>query len=215
MSAERRTVTVSGAGTAWAPPDRAGVSLQAEARADDPGTALSACAAAATAMVAAAVAAGVARRGVQTRGLSVQPEWDHRERPRVLGYTATNELSLRLERPDLLGPVLTAAVAAGGEAARVHGVFLFVDDPTEALRSAREAAFRDAKAKAEQYAARAGADLGPLLSIEERRSDHHRPGLPVASRLAGAPAPVSLHTEVGETALDVHVTAVWELLAPT
>lgn len=211
MVDDRRTVTVTGLGVALTPPDRAIASLAAETTGEDPGAALSACSVASSAMVEAALAAGVRRAAVQTTGLSLQPNWEHhRDEPRVVGYVATSALSLGVEDVGDMGSVVTAVVAAGGNAARVHGVSLVVGDPAAAMSAAREAAFADARSKAEQYAALADAGLGRLLSVHE---DGHGglPRLIRPSRQAEAVfAAVSI--EPGESQLAVQVTAVWQLL---
>lgn len=211
MANDRRTVTVSGAGAAAAPPDRALVSLSAEVRAENPGGALAVCSEAAAAMVDAALAAGVVRSAVQTSGLSLQPWWDHgRGEARLAGYQAADSLSMWVADLDRIGALLAAVVAAGGEAARVNGVSLVVGDPAPAMEAAREAAFRDARSKAEQYAALAGGELGVLLSVQENDRGGHRPLDHV--RMAVQMASADVHVEPGENRLTVDLTAVWELV---
>lgn len=211
MANDRRTVTVSGAGAAAAPPDRALVSLSAEVRAENPGGALAVCSEAAAAMVDAALAAGVVRSAVQTSGLSLQPWWDHgMGEARLAGYQAADSLSLWVEELDRIGALLAAVVAAGGEAARVNGVSLIVGDPAPALASVREAAFRDARAKAEQYAALAGGELGVPLSVQEDDRGGHQPLRPSGWQAQAASAQV--HVEPGANRLTVDLTAIWELL---
>lgn len=210
MADNQRTVTVTGVGVALTPPDRALASLAAETIGEDPGAALSACSVASNAMVEAAVAAGVRRGSVQTTGLSLEPNWEHRrDEPRVSGYVARSALSLLIEDIGQAGSVLDAVVAAGGQAARVHGVSLVVGDPAPALAAAREAAFRDARAKAEQYAALAGGRLRALLSVREDDGGGHRPLRLSGWQAQSASAVVPI--EPGESQLAMEVTAVWEL----
>lgn len=212
MVDEKRTVTVNGVGVALTPPDRALLSLSAEASGRDPGAALAACSAAASAMVGAALAAGVRQSAVQTNGLSLQPNWEHhRDEARLVGYVARSMLRLWVQDLEEVGSVLTAVVAAGGTAGRVDNVSLTVGDPTAALRSAREAAFADARAKAEQYAALAGGELGVLLSVQEDNREGH-PQVWFAGRQAAA-APALANVEPGESRLAIHVSASWELLS--
>lgn len=210
MANDRRTVTVSGAGAAATTPDRALVLLSAEVRAENPGAALAACSEAAGAMVDAVLAAGVVRSAVQTSGLSLSPWWDHgMGEPRLAGYQAADSLSVWVAELDRIGALLAAVAAAGGEATRVNGVSLVVGDPAPAMAAAREAAFRDANAKAEQYAALAGGELGVLLSVQEDDRGGHR-----SLRLSGwqaQAASAEIHVEPGENRLTVELTAVWEL----
>ncbi len=211
MPDDRPTVTVSGLGTAATPPDQALLSVSAETRASDPGAALSDCSAAAAAMVDAALLAGLARSAVQTSGLSLQPQWHQGSVSRVTGYVASTGLRLTVHPIERTGPLVTAVVEAGGEAARVNGVSLLVGCPEAVLRSARREAFLDAKGKAEQYADLAGAALGVLLRLDEGDGGSQR-------GRAGQPIPMAAHrsaalaVEPGESELPISVTATWELL---
>ncbi len=57
---------------------------------------------------------------------------------------------------------------AGGDAARLQGVSYALDDDTALQAEAGEAAFADARRKAEQYAALAGRGLGDVLWVREQ-----------------------------------------------
>jgi len=63
------------------------------------------------------------------------------------------------------------AVSAGGNAARVNGISLNLEDTGALVSNARDTAFADAdadaKAKAEQYAKAAGRSVGEVISITE------------------------------------------------
>ena len=102
-----------------------------------------------------------------------------------------------------------AAVAAAGDGARVHGLELAVGDPAAVAAAAREAAWRDALARAEQYAALAGAALGRVLEIKEA------PPPPPEARpmrlMAAEAAPGGPATEPGETTIWAAVTVTWAL----
>ena len=104
-----------------------------------------------------------------------------------------------------------AAVAAGGDGARVHGLGLVVGDPAGVAAAAREAAWRDALARAGQYAGLAGMDIGPVLEIKEAPSPppDARPML-----LATEAAPAGPATEPGETTVWAAVTVTWALRRP-
>ena len=58
-------------------------------------------------------------------------------------------------------------MAVGGDAARVHGLEFVVGDRATVAAAAREAAWRDAEARAGQYATLAGAALGPVLEVRD------------------------------------------------
>jgi uncharacterized protein len=90
----------------------------------------------------------------------------------------------------------------------VHGLGFVVGDPGAVAVAAREAAWRDALARAGQYAALAGATLGPVLEIKEAP-----PPPPDARpmRLMAEAAPAGPATEPGETTIWAAVTVTWSL----
>jgi uncharacterized protein YggE len=125
---------------------------------------------------------------------------------------AGGRLTVRLDRPARAGQVAAAAVAAGGHGARVNGLELVVGDPAPVAAAAREAAWRDAVGRAEQYAALAGSSLGPVLQVRET------PPPPPDARpmrlLAAEATPTAPATEPGETTIWSAVTVTWSLHRP-
>lgn len=211
QTADERTVSVVGEGTTNAVPDTALLHLGVETRGATPGEALDACSRALEEVIAAVRAAGVEPRRLATGELSVHPDWEvgPQGRQRPAGYRAAAGLTARLDAPARAGQVATAAVTAGGEAARVHGLVLVVGDQAGVLAAAREAAWQDARGRAEQYAALAGVALGQVLRIEEPAGARHM--LPLVGRYkaqsAAGPA-----VELGEAEVRATVAVTWELL---
>ena len=162
------TVTVAGAGGATAVPDTALLQLGVEARGSTPAEALDACGRALDQVLGALDAEGVDPAARTTSSLELHEDWESRQQGKgPLAYLATARLTVRLSRPARAGQVAGAAVAVGGDAARIHGLRFAVDDLAAVAAAAREAAWRDAVARAEQYAALAGATLGPVLEVKE------------------------------------------------
>ena len=62
-----------------------------------------------------------------------------------------------------VGELVSAFVEAAGDALSVDGISLEIADPSELQRQAREAAYRDAEAKAAQLAELYGVPLAELL----------------------------------------------------
>jgi uncharacterized protein YggE len=212
-TAEERTVTVVGEGLASAAPDTALLHLGVETRGTTPGEALDACSRALDQVIAALRAAGIEPPRLATSELSVRPHWEvgPQGKERTAGYRASAGLTARLAAPTRAGQVATAAVAAGGDAARVHGLALVVGDQAGVLAAAREAAWRDARGRAEQYAALAGVALGRVLWIDEGAGAWH--ALPVARRTSeqarGLAGPA---VELGEAEVRARVAVTWALL---
>jgi uncharacterized protein YggE len=212
-AAGRATVTVAGAGAATAVPDTALLQLGVETRGTTPAAALDACRRALDQVLAALDAEGVEPARRTSSGLELHEDWESRQPGRgPVAYLAGARLTVRLARPAQAGQVAAAAVAAGGDAARVHGLELVVGDLAAVAAAAREAAWRDAQARAGQYAALAGATLGRVLEIRETP-----PPAPDARpmRLLAAEAVPGPATEPGETTVWAAVTVTWSLDTPS
>jgi uncharacterized protein YggE len=203
------TVTVAGAGAATAVPDTALLELGVETRGSTPAEALDGCRLALDRVLAALDAEGVEPARRTTGALELHEDWETRQPGQgPVRYLAGARLSVRLADPARAGQVAAAAVAVGGDAARVHGLSFVVGDPAAVAAAAREAAWGDALARAEQYARLAGAALGPVLEIREAP-----PPPPDARpmRLLAAEAPPGPATEPGETTVWAAVSVTWAL----
>ena len=206
----RATVTVAGAGAATAVPDTALLQLGVETRGPTPAEALDACGRALDQILAALDAEGVEPARRTTTGLELHEDWETRQPGRgPVAYRAGARLTVRLDRPAQAGRVAAATVAVGGDGARVHGLDLVIGDPARITAAARDAAWRDALARAEQYAALAGSALGPVLEIRET------PPPPPDARpmrlMAAEAAPTPPSTEPGQTTVWSAVTVAWTL----
>ena len=80
-------------------------------------------------------------------------------------FRASEGIAVILHQPERAGDMVNAAVAAG--ATGTSGPSFFPGDPELAYDNTLLAAFDQAKTKAAALAARAGATLGPAVSIEE------------------------------------------------
>jgi uncharacterized protein len=209
MPATQPTVTVAGTGSASAVPDTAVLVLGVETGGSTPAQALEGCRRALDQVLAALDAEGVTPARRASSGLTLHEDWESRQPGKgPVAYQAGARLTVRLAEPARAGRVAAAAVAVGGEGARVHGLELVVGDLTAAAAAAREAAWRDALARAGQYAALAGVALGEVLEIKEAP-----PPPPDARpmRLLAEAAPAGPATEPGESIVWAAVTVTWAL----
>ena len=78
---------------------------------------------------------------------------------------------MRLLDLSRVGSLLVAAIDAGGDGARIDGISFSHRDAAALEREARDAAFADARAKAEQYAGLAGQALGEVRHVVEGGGD--------------------------------------------
>jgi uncharacterized protein YggE len=207
LPAGTATVAVTGAGSASAVPDTALLTLGVETRGASPAEAFEGCRRTLAQVLEALDAEGVEPARRTTTGLELQEDWESRQAGAgPVGYRAGTRLTVRLDDPAGAGRVAAAAVNAGGDAARVHGLELVVGDQAAVAAAAREAAWRDAEARAGQYATLAGATLGRVLQVRDVPPPPDvRPMRLVADALGG-PA-----VEPGEASISAAVAVTWAL----
>jgi uncharacterized protein YggE len=187
-----RRIIVTGSAEVEAVPDIATVSAGVESQAPDAAAALAANATAMNAVFGALEASGVARADVQTSQLSLDSIWENRSdggAPKVVGYQASNMVTVTVRDTARLGAVVDAVAAAGGN--RIFGVSFAVDEPRAQIDAARERAVADARAKAELYATAAGVRLGAVMSISENGGSGPSPAPMYARAEAMADTPVA------------------------
>jgi uncharacterized protein YggE len=209
--AESRTITVTGKGTAEAPPDLLTISVGVECRRATVGAAYSGAATASAAVSGTLRQHGVADADLRTSGLNVRPEliWRDGEGQRVAGYVASSVLTVRLRDVAAASAVFAAVVDAGGDDVRLNGLELGFVDEQAVLARARTAAWQDAVAAAEQFASLASARLGVVVSIAEHNDV---PGPIPLARVERAAAIDAINVEAGQVNVGAGVTVVWQLL---
>jgi uncharacterized protein YggE len=162
-------ITVGGRASVAGTPDTLRLDLSVVATAPSVSEALASANRSAAAVQGSLLANGVQKKDLQTSGLNVSPNYDYSQggTPRLNGYQASESVSAKLRDLGRAGDAIGKAVAAGGNAVRVNGVSLDLEDTGALVSSARDKAFAEAKAKAEQYAKAAGRTLGEAMSIAE------------------------------------------------
>ncbi len=193
-----RSITVTGHGSATAVPDTAVVRVAAVHRASGMAEALSGAESARVAVVAAAV-----DLVVSSTDLSVWPA--HDTEGRRAGFEARHALTITGGDLDAAGALIGRLAEEVGDRLQVESVSLVVGDPTAALGAAREAAFADARARAEHLAELSEASLGEVRELAEGAGPPVARGAEIASFKAEAGfAP-------GQTQLTSTVTVTWAL----
>ena len=206
------TISVVGEGLATARPDMAVVSVGVVSQAPRARDVLAQNSKSMMEVIAAAKAAGIASRDIETSQISLRPQYSYpgqgsREAPRLVGYEASNNLSIRVRSFDKLGSLLDSLVTSGAN--QIRGVELTIAEPGPLRDQARSAAMKDAIRKAEILADAAGVRIVRLFSAAEEAADAPRP---IAMRMTAdaaqrAPVPV----EAGEQEIRARVTAVFEI----
>jgi len=154
-------------------------------------------------------AAGVADKDIQTRYVSLSPIYADTAN-KITGYQLANQVVVCVRDINKISTIMDSAVKAGGNAVRIQGISFAIANPESALSQARELAYKDARAKAEQYARLAGISLGRVIYVSEGGV----PPMPVPyaemsvmkrADMAGGATPV----QVGEQDVSVTVDVVF------
>jgi uncharacterized protein len=201
-------IAVTGVGEVSGTPDVLRLDMSTEVRAASVDGALQKASAAMRDVIRALRDGGVAAKDVRTAGLSVNPDYNYDgSQQRITGYIAAENLSATLRDLDKAGRIVSRAVSAGGDAARVNGLQLDLEGDSGLLVQARKQAFDEAKKKAETYAEAAGRHLGAVSSVSEQ-VDSSGPE-PMDYRSMDLAAGPSVPIKAGSQTVSVSVKVVW------
>jgi len=162
-----QTVSVTGTGRVSLTPDRASFTVGVQTVAPSLAAATQENAARMTAILAALRQAGATDRELRTTGLSIYPQMapEPGNKPRIVAYQVSNNVTVTRDDVATIGKLLEAAVQAGANT--VSGVSFTVREPARGRDIGLQAAFAEAKAKAEILARAAGRTVGRALAITE------------------------------------------------
>lgn len=212
-------LNVSADGRSSRAPDMAVFNAGVTTHGKTAGEALSANSASMNRAIASLKASGVAEKDIQTSNLAINPVYAPQQtrpdgtidppEPRIIGYQATNTVTVRQRNLAQFGKVIDTLVAAGAN--QVNGPSFMMDDPDAALDEARTQAMSKARARADLYARAAGLKVVRILSISE--GGGYSPPMPVMyARASGAgmaaePTPIA----AGEVAMNASLSVLFEL----
>lgn len=209
----QRTLSVTGSAELHVAPDAALVSLGVVTENTSAGAALKDNSVAVAKAVDVVRAVGVEPKDMQTRSLSLEPRYERldkpgpNDRPRIVGYSAVNLITLRVRDLTKIGDLLDKVTGAGVN--RIDSISFIVSNEDKLLDETRQKAVADAKDKADLYARAGGFSLGKIMNLMEERgpASGPRPMAMAYARAASAPVPV----EGGEMTLSVRVDITWSL----
>lgn len=206
------TLTVAGEGLVTATPDMAVVSLGVVSQAPLARDALAQNSKSMSAVIAAVKEAGIAAKDIETSRISLRPQYSYpaqgvREAPKLVGYEAGNNVSVRVRELDKLGGLLDRLVTSGAN--QIRGIELTLAEPGPLRDAVRVAATKDALRKGGLLADAAGVKIVRVYSIVEDVQDSPRP-LPMRVQ-AEAAARVAVPIEAGEQEIRARVTVVLEI----
>lgn len=207
------TLTVEGKSTRT--PDMAVFTAGVVSEGKTASEALSASAAAMTKVIATLKKAGIADKDIQTSQINLNPVYGQPvigpngqvvQEPRIVGYQASNTVTIRSRDIKGFGKVLDALVASGSN--QINGPAFQMSDPRAAMDEARGDAMKQARARADLYAKASGLRVVRIVSISE--SGGYSPPQPVyamAKMADASSSPIS----AGEVEAQVSLTVQFEL----
>ncbi len=206
------TLNLSAYGETRVAPDMANISLGVVTEAPTAAGALSANSERMTQVMAALKKAGIAEKDIQTSGLNLSPQYDYvqNEPPRLRGYQASNQVTIRVNDLDRLGAAVDATVKAGAN--NVNGISFGLKDPSAAENTAREAAVKALSAKADLYARATGHRLGRLVTLSEGGGYSPPSPMPVMAYARMEKASDATPVSAGELQVRIDITGLYELV---
>lgn len=156
-------------------------------------------------------AAGIADRDMQTSGISLQPQYVYEENkpPRITGYQASNNLTVRIRQMDKVGAVLDAVVAQGIN--QISGPSFSIDNPDAALDKAREEAMQTAMRRANIYARASGMKIKRVVSINESGGYQQPQPMPMMAMARMEKADAMTPVAGGEVTMSIQLNVQFEL----
>ncbi|MEX2608990.1 MAG: SIMPL domain-containing protein [Gemmatimonadota bacterium] len=213
-----RTVSVNATATVERAPDEAVLNVAVVTEAETAGQAASANADRMAAVVATLRELGLENRDIRTTSYNLSPRYartqprEGQTAPMIVGYTATNNVSITVDSIPRVGPVIDAVVRDGAN--RVDGIFFRISEPEPLHMEAVRRAVARARAEAEVLASAAGERLGRVLTITTSgytapppRPMYNMDMVRMESAQA-APTPI----EGGEQSVSASVSMVFELV---
>jgi uncharacterized protein YggE len=161
-------------------------------------------------VIAALKRAGIADRDIQTSNVNLNPEYKYVENqpPQLVGYSASNQVTIRFRDIRNSGRILDALVSQGAN--QINGPNLTVDKPEAALDEARAKAIANARARADLYARALGLKVVRVVSVSESGGNYPvPPPMPMYARAEAASAKTPI--EPGEQKLQVNLSVTFEL----
>src|SRR5436309_10607097 len=202
-------ITVSGEATVSVAPDLAQIDAGITSEAKTARETSEANNAAMGKVLLALKSAGIAESDYQTSRLSLQPQYaPNRSAPSpIVGYRASNRVTVRLRDVNKLAGVIDTLVGAGAN--DIGGIAFSVANASKLLDGAREQAITDARRKAEIYAKAAGVSIGAPISISEEGN-----AAPIGFRRNVATMGASTPVAQGEETLQVTVGVSFAIKLP-
>ena len=210
MMATPTTLTFSANGEVSATPDMATISFGVVTQGSTASDALKGNNVRMNSVLAALKSAGIAEKDIQTSSLNLNPQYDYTDgqHPKLTGYQAQNQISVRVNDLKQTGPVIDTVIKAGIN--QVDSINFGLKNDDALLDQARQSAVKTLMQRAELYATATGMKVKRIVNLSEGGPSYVEPPRPVmmlAKRAADSSTPVA----AGEMQMSVSVSATFEL----
>lgn len=207
-------LTVSAQGDARVTPDEATVRLGVFTQAPTAREAQDQVSRTASAILEAVRRLGIPAERIQTSDLNLGPVYgqgrpgNEPEEPKIIGYQASNVVSIQVEQLDKVGPVIDAGLGAGAN--RLDGVMFGLRNDRQARAEALTQAVEAARSKAEALARALKVRLVRILEVAEGGISVSPPPF-LKGRMAAMESMADTPVSPGQVGVAATVTIRWEI----
>lgn len=207
-------LTVSAEGDARVTPDEATVRLGVFTQAPTAREAQNQVSRTAGAILEAVRRLGIPAERIQTSDLNLGPVYgqgrpgNEPEEPKIIGYQASNVVSIQVEQLDKVGPVIDAGLGAGAN--RLDGVMFGLRNDRQARAEALTQAVEAARVKADALARALKVRLVRILEVAEGGIAVSPPPF-LKGRMAAMESMADTPVSPGQVGVNATVTIRWEI----
>jgi uncharacterized protein YggE len=205
------TFNLSAYGETKVAPDMATITLGVMTEGKTAAEAMQANAQRMSAVMASLRKAGIPDKDIQTSNLNLNPQYKYQENqpPLLVGYQASNNVTITVTDLKKVGAAVDATVASGAN--QVQGISFGLQDATAAENAAREAAVKALAAKADLYGKATGYRVTRLVSLSEGGGYTPQPPMPMMAYAAKREmADAGTSVSGGELKVRVDITGLYE-----
>lgn len=229
-NAQQNVINVSGEGKVSAPPDIASVSFTVSEDATTASVAQDAAAKKTNAALAALKEQKIEDKDIQTSSYNVYPKYSQPQpcvynaavysgvvippcaqgESKIIGYTASQTITVKIRNLDSVGTTVTALGKAG--ASNINGPSFTIDNPDAVQAEARTKAIKDARTQADALAKDLGVHIVRVVSYSEGGNRYYAPSMKaVAMDSASGSAVTTPSIPTGENDVVVDVSVTYEI----
>lgn len=210
MAPAPTTLSLTASGEVSAAPDKATINFAVVSQGKTASEAMKANNIRMNAVMAALKSAGIADKDIQTSSLNLNPQYDYTDgqNPRLTGYQAQNQITVRINDLSQTGPVIDTVIKAGIN--QIDSINFGLKNDDALTDQARQSAVKTLMARADLYAQATGMHVKRILTLSES-DQSYQPPRPMAMFAKRAEADASTPVAAGELQLSVQVSATFEL----